>query len=171
MSGTSLSINIKSDLPKLQRPLRQLLKLGLNPKPLLEQIAWEGEVQTRERFSTETGPDGKKWEESLRKKLFGGKTLTRDGHLGDSISSAATDTQAKWGSNRIYAAIHQFGGVIKAKTSKGLAFQLADGKDVVVSQVTMPARPFLGLSDENKQDIQATVRRYLREAMAAQGGA
>lgn len=171
MSGTSLSINVKSDLPKLQRPLRQLLKLGLNPKPLLEDIAWDGENQTKMRFRTETGPDGKKWQDSLRKKLFGGETLTRDGHLGDNISSAATDTQAMWGSNRIYAAIHQFGGVIRAKSSKGLAFQLASGDNVVTRQVTMPARPFLGLSDEDKQDIQATVRRYLREAMAAQGGA
>lgn len=169
MSGLNLSV--KSDLPKLQRPLRQLLKLGLNPKPLLEDIAWEGETQTRERFSTETGPDGQKWPDSLRKKLFGGETLTRDGHLGDDISSAATDTQAMWGSNKIYAAIHQFGGVIKAKTAKGLAFQLADGTNVVTRQVTMPARPFLGLSDEDRQDIQATVRRYLRKAMAEQGGA
>lgn len=169
MSGVSITIN--SDLPMLQRPLRRLLKLGMNPQPLLEQIAWEGEAQTRERFSTEKGPDGEEWPESLRKTLFGGKTLTRDGHLGDSITSTATDKQARWGSNKIYAAIHQFGGVIRAKKATFLAFTLANGKRVVTRSVIMPARPYLGFSEENKQDIQATVRRYLRKAMAAQGGA
>lgn len=168
MSGLNLSI--KSDLPKLQQPLRRLIKLGENPKPLLAQIAFLGENQTRERFSTETGPDGQKWKDSLRKKLFGGKTLTQDGHLGDSITSKATDKEASWGSNRIYAAIHQFGGVIRAKTSKGLAFQLASGDNVVTRQVTMPARPFLGVSNADERDITDLVRGYVRKVVAGRAG-
>lgn len=164
MSG--LNLTVSSDLPKLQQPLRRLIKLGENPKPLLSQIAFLGENQTRERFQTETGPDGVKWQDSLRKKLFGGKTLTQDGHLGDSITSTATDKEARWGSNRIYAAIHQFGGVIRAKSSKGLAFQLASGDNVVTRQVTMPARPFLGINKADEKDITALVRDYVRKVVA-----
>ncbi|MGL4885387.1 MAG: phage virion morphogenesis protein, partial [Aeromonas veronii] len=71
----------------------------------------------------------------------------------------------RWGSNRIYAAIHQFGGVIKAKTSQGLAFTLANGDGVVTQSVTMPARPFLGINKDDEEDIVHRVRDYVNKAM------
>lgn len=167
MSGTSLNLTVKGDLQRLVKPLRQLRKAGANPAPLLKQIAALGENTTRARFADEEGPDGEKWVESLRKQLHGGKTLTRDGHLGDSITSESSDGEARWGSNRIYAAIHQFGGEIKAKTSKGLAFTLANGDGVITKSVTMPARRFLGLNEDDKSDISRLVRVYANEAMGA----
>lgn len=165
MSGTSLNLTVKGDLQRLVRPLKQLQKAGGNPAPLLKQIAALGENATRARFADEEGPNGEKWVESLRKQLHGGKTLTKDGHLGDSITADSSDTEARWGSNRIYAAIHQFGGVIKAKTSKGLAFTLANGDGVITQSVTMPARPFLGLNNDDKDDIVHLVRQYVNDAL------
>lgn len=165
MSGTSLNLTVKGDLQRLVKPLRRLQKAGANPAPLLKQIAALGESTTRARFADEEGPDGEPWVESLRKQLHGGKTLTRDGHLGDSITSESSDREARWGSNRIYAAIHQFGGEIKAKTSKGLAFTLANGDGVITKSVTMPARPFLGISELDEGYIVALVRKYVNEAL------
>ncbi|WP_052143356.1 phage virion morphogenesis protein [Aeromonas hydrophila] len=165
MSGTSLNLTVKGDLQVLLKPLKQLQKAGGHPAPLLKQIAALGENTTRARFADEEGPDGEKWVESLRKQLQGGKTLTRDGHLSGSITGDSSDTEARWGSNRIYAAIHQFGGVIKAKTSKGLAFTLASGDHVVTQSVTMPARPFLGLNQDDEDDIVYLVRDYVNKAM------
>lgn len=45
------------------------------------------------------------------------------------------------GSDRVYAAIHQFGGVITPKTKKALKFQIG-GKFVTVKKVVIPPRPF-----------------------------
>lgn len=44
-------------------------------------------------------------------------------------------------SDRVYAAIHQMGGVIRPKTAAALKFQLG-GKWVTTQKVTIPARPF-----------------------------
>lgn len=132
--------------------LQRLIAFGHNPAPALHDIATLGESSTRLRFRTQTGPDGQRWKPSLRAQMSGGRTLTQDGHLAGSISSNAGKDFAEWGVNRIYAAIHQFGGVIKAKGG-ALRFRLPGGGFAVVKQVTMPARPFLGVSEGDRTDI------------------
>jgi phage gpG-like protein len=52
-----------------------------------------------------------------------------------------TQQFAKLSNSTIYAAIHQFGGVIKAK-GKALCWIGSDGKKHFARQVTIPARPF-----------------------------
>jgi len=47
------------------------------------------------------------------------------------------------GSNLKYAVIHQYGGVITAKTSDYLRFRLATGQFVSKKSVQIPARPYL----------------------------
>lgn len=155
MSALSLHFQIKDKVVK--RAFNKLVKAAEDTAPLMRGIATILENSTRERFATETDPDSEEWEPSLRVKLFGGKTLTQDGHLGDSISSTYDATSAVVGSNRIYAAIHQFGGFIQAKTAKGLAFEFAGpGTDthVVVQNVFIPARPYLGVSDLDAGDVE-----------------
>jgi phage gpG-like protein len=66
------------------------------------------------------------------------------------------------GANRQYAATHQFGSTIRAKSKKALAIPIADGSLRLVKSVTIPARPFLGLSADDKR----TVLDILREQLA-----
>lgn len=164
------SMQLDANFDLVDQLFARLKAFAHHPKPLMETLAYQGETSTRNRFNTETDPDGVKWQKSLRAELFGGKTLTKDGHLGDSISSSATDDAAIWGSNRIYAAIHQFGGAIHAKTSKGLAFTLADGLNVVVDTVVMPQRSFLGLSSHDREDLLDLTENYINNLVAATGG-
>lgn len=155
MSGLSLQFQIKD--AGVKRAFNKLVKLGEDTSPLMQGIATILENSTRERFANEAGPDGEAWEQSLRAKLFGGKTLTKDGHLGDSISSQHTKTSVTVGSNRIYAAIHQFGGFIQSKPGKALRFEFAGAgtnTHVTVQNVFIPARPFLGVSDLDAGDIE-----------------
>lgn len=168
----SVSIRIDSNLPLMQRLFKAMQQMGANPEPLLRDIAFLGENSTRERFRSQTGPDGQRWKPSLRAQLFGGKTLTKDGHLGDSITSTADRTTAAWGTNRIYAAIHQFGGEIKAKAAGGLRFKIGE-RWTTKRQVTLPARPFLGVSAEDEQDILDLVSDHLSNLVRrnAPGGA
>lgn len=133
--------------------LRRLIALGRNASPVMRDIAALGEASTRLRFRTETGPDGQRWKPSLRAQMTGGRTLTQAGHLAGSLSARHGADYAEWGVNRIYAAIHQFGGVIRAKTAAALKFMFPGGGFAVVKAVKMPARPYLGASDTDRRDI------------------
>lgn len=167
------TLTVKNNVPKLQPLFDKFKELGAHPQPLLQKIAFYGENSTRARFSSETDPSGNKWKESLRARLTGSKTLTQDGHLADSITSKATDKKAEWGSNRIYAAIHQFGGTIKAKSAKALHFQVPGGGWAIRKAVTLPARRFLGISSGDEKGIAGVVNQHISSLIrsTAPGGA
>lgn len=107
------------------------------------------ESTTIERFDTNIGPDGQAWEPSFRASITGGRTLVDKGHLRDSVHHIVEDDAVEIGSAHISAGVHQFGATIHAKTSAGLNFTLADGLGVTVDTVTIPERPFVGLSIED----------------------
>lgn len=153
----------KVDDAEVMGALQRLIALGNNPTPALQDIAALGESSTRLRFRTQTGPGGQRWKPSLRAQMSGGHTLTQDGHLVGSISGHAGKDFAEWGVNRIYAAIHQFGGVIKAKGG-ALKFALFGGGFAVVKAVRMPARPYLGVNDDDRADILDALQRRIATA-------
>ena len=130
---------------------------------------------TLKRFEDEEDPEGKKWEPSARawergighaarkatKKRKGrrakagsgnfGKTLTDTERLRKSIDSAvAGDTvlvgakTVKLGSNTAYAHIHQMGG------------QAGRGR-----KVKIPARPYLGVSKDDWEEIEGTIGDFI----------
>ncbi|MNU42682.1 Phage virion morphogenesis family protein [compost metagenome] len=107
------------------------------------------ESTTIERFDTNVGPDGQAWEPSFRASITGGRTLVDKGHLRDSVHHIVEDDAVEIGSAHISAGVHQFGATIHAKTSAGLNFTLADGLGVTVDTVTIPERPFVGMSIED----------------------
>lgn len=81
-------------------------------------------------------------------------------------------TQAVVSTDRIYAAIHQFGGVIKPKTASALRFQ-SGGRWWTVKQVTMPARPMLPITPDGRLTdkaaalvLRAGMRAFLRQTGA-----
>ena len=143
--------------------LQRLLALGHNPEPTMRDIAAFGENATRLRFRSQIGPDGQRWKPSLRAMISGGNTLTKDGHLSGSVSANSGKDFAEWGVNRIYAAIHQFGGVIHAK-GKALKFRLANGAFAVVKAVRLPARPYLGVNEMDRNDILDIIQRQIGRA-------
>jgi phage virion morphogenesis protein len=165
MAVPGISIRIEHDDAQIRAKLLSLIAFGRDPSPAMRDIATLGENSTRERFRTEIGPDGKRWKRSIRAQISGGRTLTESGHLGDSISSRFGRDFAEWGVNRIYAAIHQFGGVIKPKNASSLRFQLAGGEFVSTKSVTMPARPYLGISSGDESDILDILEQRIKGAL------
>lgn len=151
MSGIKLLIGI--DDRRINEVLSRLIATGQDLEPVMEDIATYGESSTRGRFNQSVDPDGKPWKPSQRVQERGGKTLIDHGHLLDSIVSNAGSDFAEWGSSSIYAAIHQVGGEIRPKNKPYLAFKLPDGSFRRVKKVTIPARPFLGISDEDEGNI------------------
>ena len=95
----------------------------------------------------------------------GGKTLIQSAQLRNSIKSKSDATGFAVGTNVKHAATHQFGEpgrTIRARRKKALHFQVG-GKWVSKKQVRIriPARPFLGLSDDDMQEIKATVEDFI----------
>ena len=69
--------------------------------------------------------------------------------LAHSWRLSVSGTQAVVSTDRIYAAIHQFGGVIRPKTARALRFQ-SGGQWWTVKSVTMPARPMLPITPDGR---------------------
>lgn len=134
---------------------------------LNERLAAYGVSSTEERFETQTAPDGAKWKESIRAREAGGLTLVDAPRLSVSFSPAATKDEAAWGTNVMYAAAQHFGVTIRPKNKKALFFALANGDKVAVKSVTLPARPFLGVNDYDRQRLAGIAIRWGQEAMRA----
>ena len=140
-------------------------------RQLMSQIGGVVEASTLERFELGSDPDGNPWVPSYRARLKGGLTLVDKGRLRQSIHAEvdAAGEAVEIGTADRRAAAHQFGATITAKGSGGLSFRLADGGFRRARQVTLPARPFIGLSAGDRLEIRAITTRAV--AGALDGGA
>ena len=124
---------------------------------IMDEIGSYGVSSTQQRFLDEQSPDGENWVQSFRAKQDGGSTLRDNSYLFQSLSHIFSSDSAAWGSNKIYAAIQHFGGVIKAKKAKALRFSMG-GNVYTKKQVTIPANPYLGINDDDRSNIEAIVQ-------------
>lgn len=139
------------------------LKLG-NTKSLMESVGEALVSGTLQRFKDEEDPQGQKWPKSGRAAAEGGQTLTDTGRLQKSIDYAATSDKVMVGSNLVYARIHQKGGTITPKKAKRLVFRGSDGRTVSADKVTIPPRPFLGVSKDDMEEVKETMADFLAGA-------
>ncbi|MGQ0287127.1 phage virion morphogenesis protein [Pasteurellaceae bacterium 22721_9_1] len=96
-----------------------------------------------ERFKLEVDPDGKKWQPLAPKTLVAKakrgksrKILRQDGNLADRLAYNFDDRGVEFGSEMPYARLHQFGG----KAGRG-------------HKVTIPARPWLGVNQQDGEKL------------------
>ena len=135
-------------------------------KKLMERIAAHGLFSTSRRFETGKGPGGEPWKKSFRALMDGGQTLVDSTRLQGSFGMDVTADRAEWGTNTEYAAIHQFGGVVRAKSAGALRFQTG-GEWVTKKSVTIPARPFLGIDEADETEIGAIADAWLQGLVRA----
>ncbi|WP_417766725.1 phage virion morphogenesis protein [Stappia sp.] len=113
--------------------------------------------QTRRRIESEkTAPDGTPWKANRA----GTSTLYAEGHLSRSVDYVTSGSGVLVGSGLIYARPHQKGATIKPKDARALRFMVGDAA-VFARTVTLPQREWLGLSDENRRDIEGAVIDWL----------
>lgn len=122
----------------------------LDASDLMASIAAEGKYQTERRIGDEkTAPDGTPWTPI---KDDDHPILVESGrHLLGYMGWVSTADEARWGSSWEFAHVHQQGAVIPAK---------AGGKHKGAKATVIPARPFLGLSDDNRTDIGNLITDY-----------
>lgn len=157
--------------------------------PLMEQIGTVLVNGAVERISqTNVAPDGTPWPKSLRAQLGGqadqaaagvdgggnggsgggGLTLHDSGGLMRSITEEPAPSQVEIGSNMPYAGVHQTGARIVPKNAKALSFTLANGEAATVGSVTIPARPYLGISDDERADIEGLAALYFEDLLGGE---
>jgi phage gpG-like protein len=142
-----------------------------NPRPMFESIGAMLVTSTQHRFDTGKAVDKSPWPPSLRVLAHGGKTLILSTRLYRSFSYQAFATGLEFGTNVIYAALLQFGGdvahkarqaVLNFKTNKRSGqTRFAKEKRADYAQkvtigahtVHMPARPFVGLDEDDDRAI------------------
>lgn len=156
MAGVSIRLDV-SGLDEVIGRLGPVL--DFRPEALTEEIGVVGEGQTTRRILEEkTAPDGTPWAPNRA----GNPTLVRSGYfVNDTIGSSATADAAEWGSTFEFAHVHQEGAVIEPKTAKALRFVGPNGA-VFARRVVIPARPFIGISDDNWAEIEDRVTDFFR---------
>lgn len=154
-----MGLTFSEDFARLRKDLAALG--DLDPVGLNKKI---GEVlvsSTKKRFEDETAPDGTKWPKSYRASACGGQTLSDKGRLKNSISYQASANKVEVGTNVKYAHVHQNGMEIKAINAKFLRFRVGGGW-AKKKKVTIPKRPFLGISDDDMEEIDATIMDHIK---------
>lgn len=152
-------VRIEGDLRALMKRLNQLSNVdfrGINAA-----LAEALRTSTIERFIEERDPNGKKWTPSIRVQEDGGKILSQNAILRNSIHSEFSEKGFEIGTNTIYAATHQFGDerTIRAKNKKALKFQYAGKWHVVKAvRVNIPKRAFLGINSEDMREIRTMLK-------------
>lgn len=144
------------------RRIGRLAAAGRDTTPLMRDIGEYLIRSTKDRFAAQLDPEGKPWKPLSRsyreqKKRNKHRILTLDGHLGGTINYRAGRTEVLVGSPRVYAAVHQFGA---AKGAFG-----ATVRGAPIPWGNIPARPFLGLSAADRDEIALLVRDYLAKTL------
>ena len=151
MGGNSRGARLECKLDLAQYDIRAAA-LG-DQYDLTSRIANLVNDQSHKRFETQIDPDGQpwvEWSEAYRKTVTNPKAeiLKRSGELQKSIASDVfAPNAAVVGTKRSYAKIHQYGGI----STEGYR---------------IPARPYLGVSDEQQIEIDRAVARHLQDAAA-----
>lgn len=139
-------IDINHQLKEKQKELLKGAKHLKNLAPLLQELGARFENSTRMRFMEEKAPDGSAWqalkkETIARKKRNKNKILTEFGDLSKSITYHAAN---------VYVAIG-------TPEKKGVFLQEGTKH--------MPARPFLGISKQDKKDMLSAMNKFIAEAL------
>lgn len=145
------NIEIKLDNKEVERALLEVAQKCKDMRPLMKNIAGIMADSTEENFAQEGRPD--KWQElaesTIKKRTktghYPGKILQVEGQLATSITTYYDNESAIIGSNLAYAAIHQLGG--QAGKSK---------------KTTIPARPYLNLTESECKEVIEEIKKYIK---------
>ena len=148
-------IVIKYDDADVLSMLTQLHERMSDLSPVMQQIAGYMHDSSEQAFANQRDPvTGDPWPElseatlQMRPDRAGGELLRDSTQLVNSLQPDFDALTAYYGTNKPYAAMHQFGGITAPNS-------MIPNRDI-------PARPFLGLDDVAKEDVLDMLAGYLR---------
>ena len=141
---TGITLNVTLDDKAILAALAKLTQRGGNLRPALHEIGEHLLASTEDRFVEQSDPQGRPWARlspgyKKRKRKHQDLMLVLDGYLKGTLAVRVTAERVEIGSNRVYAATHQLGD---------------EGRNI-------PARPFLGLSAQDKAEVVAIIGDHL----------
>ncbi|MBE2896746.1 phage virion morphogenesis protein [Pasteurellaceae bacterium HPA106] len=152
-------IKIELDDHHVSEKLKHIVVQLKRPRKLYGVLGEQLKKIHNNRFKQEKSPDGEKWQplSPLTRQVKGNDHILKDSHqLRNTLAYNYSDQGVEFGSALKYARLHQFGGTIVPKKAKRLRL----GKSsVYAKKVTIPARPWLGIS---KQDEPLLLRKAHR---------
>lgn len=175
MSGISIEVGL--DAAEARNRLQDMIARMARPRPFYAEVGDILVGSAGRNFQAQTGPDGRKWtplrpgtiSARIRKGqvpitiLRGNRKGVSGTPLAGSISHEASDDGVRVGSPIPYAAIHQLGGTIEKPAGTGWKAgrrfakrsEAPEGRDVAIPahRITIPARPYLGVSAADQEEI------------------
>ena len=145
MAGINTRIEV--DGREVFRALNALLKAGDDLEGPFSAIGeYLVEIHTQ-RFVDQVDPDGQRWaplseKYAQRKKRHADLILVLNEYLADSFRHSASRNDLVVGTDRVYAATHHFGD-----PKRGI-----------------PARPFIGINDDDQAEIIAIINDHLESS-------
>lgn len=153
--GVSLTI---SQQDAITPALARLAQNAKNAADIYDEIGAAQVLETQMRFELEEGPDGRRWvalsdvtiDLRAKKGSTSFRKLRDSTDLYDSIAHRVLPRGGvQIGVTRTYGRIHQLGG------------EAGRGK-----KTKIPARPYLGVSEEGKREIETIIRAALGKGVA-----
>ena len=151
-------IELNADNQRVLAALNGLLRQGQDLRPALQDLGEYFIASTKERFATQTAPDGTAWRDNAAvtalRKGHSKPLIGESGRLKNELHYRTDAHSVSWGSSLAYAGMQQHGG-LKA------AYPHLWGD--------IPARPFLGISEADEQAALAILQEHLAAPLG--GGA
>lgn len=175
MAGVTFSA--KFDDEGLSRKVARYAALGRPLLPLARAIGVVLVRGTQDRFRAGQDPAGQAWEPltTLTQSMKRGPGILREAGMRGGLMGSITfradaglgNATVQVGTNKIYGAVHQFGAEIRAKNPSGLLiFRTARGQAFgAAPSVQIPARPYLGLSADDRAAMKRVVGNFYRRAI------
>ena len=144
-----IDIEVKG-IEEVKKLLIELQNKSSNLTPVMKSVGNHIKNITEKSFEQQKSPAGKTWKPSERALKTGDLTLIDSGLLANSIDYKAGKDGAVISSDRVYAAIHQFGGYAGRKL-----------------KTKIPARPFFPVDEHHEleksvlTDITDLIKEYL----------
>jgi phage virion morphogenesis protein len=186
-------IHIKINAQGVSDLIHKLIDNSIKTGPAMKAIAGIMHDSVEENFAQQGRPRWAPWSNSTKRyrnrvKKLNGKILQLSGQLAASISSESSDVKAIVGTNKDYAAIHQFGGTIEkaarsdllgrnrktkgknkgrfAKGNSGSAngvggLSYSGQMSFKAHSIFIPARPFLGFQPQDITESENILKRHL----------
>lgn len=139
---------VEVDARNVELALGKLAAAAGNVRPALVEIGDHMIDWHQQRWDRQVDPDGRRWEAlspryQRRKKKHKDRILLLDEILRDTLHYQADADSLQFGTSREYGATHQFGDPRR----------------------NIPARPFLGISEEDEREITEILAEHLNRTL------
>ncbi|MCS4503887.1 phage virion morphogenesis protein [Arhodomonas aquaeolei] len=153
-------VQVHVDDTEVRAALERLHRFAESPAAAMKDAGEYMQRAVDDRFNAQQSPDGQAWAPNtpvtlLRKKNPRILHERAGSGLRGSIHYRASDTEMRQGTDRVYAAVHQFGAEQGAfgTTSRGAPIPWGD----------IPARPYLGFSADDSAEILQIMEDHIQQ--------